>query len=287
MGSQRCMLCGRSSARRLFRKQSRDFLRCRECALVWIDPMPQRNDRSEFYEASYREGHYVHFASAEAVRRMIAEHRLDRIRELARPGRWLDIGCAGGEFVAAAKSAGFEAEGLEISRTAVERARARNLCAHHAAVEDFEPAAAYDTITAFDTIEHLVDPRSFLVGVRHWLAPDGTLALTLPDMGGLLPRILRRHWFYYWPDDHLYYFRRRTISRLLGEAGFRVLRLETAHKLLNLEYAAQVLREFNPRLGSVFAVVVGMLPRGLRTRRIRVSLGELLVIARRDASESS
>ena len=123
--------------------------------------------------------------------------------------------------------------------------------------------------------------RDFLGRLHGWLGPGGTVALTLPDIGGWLPRVLRRHWFYYWPDDHLYYFNRRTISRLLGDTNFRVLRLETAHKILTLEYASENLRSFNPLLGSAFAFCVQLLPPRLRTRPIRVSLGELLVVAQR------
>ena len=39
--------------------------------------------------------------------------------------------------------------------------------------------------------------------------------LTLPDVGSIYPRLLMgRRWFYYLPSDHLYYFDRRTITRL-------------------------------------------------------------------------
>jgi len=275
------MLCAGEVTSRLFAKQDRDFLRCSNCGLVWIDPMPAQGERSDFYEEAYSQGHYVDFASASVVRQAIAQHRLEQVQSAARPGRWLDVGCAAGDFLAAAKKAGIQAEGLEISQTAVEQARGRELCAHRSAVEDFEPASAYDAITAFDVIEHLLDPRRFLERVHGWLVPGGTVALTLPDIGGWLPRALRRHWFYYWPDDHLYYFDRHTIARLLGDTGFRLLHLETAHKILTLDYASENLRSFNPLLGAAFAFGVRWLPPGLRTRPIRVSLGELFVVAQR------
>ena len=59
-----------------------------------------------------------------------------------------------------------------------------------------------------------------------WLGPGGTLVLTLPDVSSIYPMLLmRRHWFFYWPDEHLFYFNPKTIQRLLEEEGFEMKRV--------------------------------------------------------------
>lgn len=244
--------------------------------------MPTADEIEQRYRTAYSQGEYAAFADASDTRDLIADHRLDRVRSVARPGRWLDVGCSTGSFVAAAVAAGFVAEGLDISREAVERARAHGLVAHHGRVETFEPTRPYDAVTAFDVLEHSREPRAFLARVRDWLLPGGHLILTVPDVRSIYPRLLMgRHWFYYWPDEHLFYFDSKTVTRLLAEEGFQVVRIARAHKPLTLEYSARNLEAFNGTLGRIARSLVGILPRRLATHPFRLYLGEMLVVARR------
>jgi SAM-dependent methyltransferase len=275
-----CLVCRGTRARVLFRKGGKDFVRCEACGLVWLDPMPTAAEVAAYYEQSYRDGIYEPYAAAETIRRLIAQHRLAAIRPHVRPGRWLDVGAATGHFVEAAVLAGMTAEGCELSGRAVESARARGLTMHHAAVEDFTPEAAYDTITAFDVLEHLREPRAFLDHLRRWLAPGGTLAMTLPDVSSIYPRLMGRHWFYYAPSDHLHYFDPRTIARLLGEHGFGRTDVTRAYKPLTLGYIALQLQQFTPALGRVAGLLVRAVPGTLRGRPLRCYVGEMMVIAR-------
>jgi 2-polyprenyl-3-methyl-5-hydroxy-6-metoxy-1,4-benzoquinol methylase len=275
-----CVCCGGRSHSRLFAKGGRDFVRCRFCGLVCVDPLPSPEELAEHYERSYREGGYAVFSNATEVRRMIAHDRLSRARAVARGERWLDVGCAGGEFVEAARGAGFTAEGIDLSSQAVARARARGLAAHHARFEDFAPERAYDTVTAFDLIEHTLEPRAFLHHVHQWLAPRGALVLTLPDVGSIYPRlVMQRHWFYYAPEEHLFYFDRRTIARLLAEEGFRVERIARAYKRLTVSYAAESLSLFNRTLGGIATRIARVLPRRLAEQPFSLYLGEMWVEA--------
>jgi SAM-dependent methyltransferase len=277
-----CIVCGSDDSRIRFEKQGRDFLECRDCGLVWIHPLPTRAEVDARYRSAYSSGEYASFADAHETRDLISEHRLERVLEVARPGRWLDVGCSTGSFVAAAVSAGCVAEGLDISREAVEIARENGLLAHHGRVEDFEPSQPYETITAFDVLEHSPEPRSFVKRLRGWLRPAGELILTLPDVSSIYPRLLmRRHWFYYWPDEHLFYFDPSTIRRLLREEGFDVTQVSRSYKPLTLEYSARNLEAFNASLGRVARSVVSLLPRGLATRPLRLYVGEMFVVARR------
>ena len=276
------MLCGSRERRVRFRKQGRDFVECRECGLVWIEPLPSREEVEQRYRTAYSAGEYAAFAGARETRDLIAAHRLAVVRERLRPGRWLDVGCATGSFVRAAAAAGNVAEGLDASREAVEQARASGLVAHHGRVEDFVPTQPYDAVTAFDVLEHSIDPRAFLARLHGWLRPGGSLVLTLPDVSSVYPRLLmRRHWFYYWPDEHLFYFDPKTVTRLLTEEGFEVRRLTRAYKPLSLAYAARNLEAFNAGLGRLAKTVVGWLPERLAAHPFRLYVGEMMVVARR------
>ena len=167
-----CMLCGENDSRFLFEKMGKRLVGCRECGLQWVDPMPTVTELSAYYEQAYAAGRYTLFAEARQVRRLIARQRLATLAHFAKPGRWLDVGASAGDFVEAAAESGHVAEGLEVSETAVRGARERGLHMHCSPVEAFEPEARYDTITAFDLLEHLLEPRAFLRKILTWLEPQ-------------------------------------------------------------------------------------------------------------------
>ena len=111
-------------------------------------------------------------------------------------------------------------------------------------------------ITAFDVLEHLRDPRVFLRRLRSWLRDDGRLVLTLPDVSSFYARwLMRRHWFFYLPNEHLYYYDPRT------------------------RYAAANLRNFNAGLGGIASALVAVLPEALAARAIPMYVGEMMVFA--------
>jgi len=275
-----CLLCGSAGARRLFEKGGKTFHRCRGCGLVWLEPLPAPEDVARYYTASYQHGGYRHFASAEEIRTLIAQYRFDVVRRTARPGRWLDVGCAAGHFVEAAARSGMHAEGIDVSAGAIEMTRARGLVGYQARLEDFTPVVQYDAICAFDVIEHTLDPRLFLKRLRSWLLPDGTLVLTLPNVSSIYPRLLmRRYWFYYAPSDHLYYFNPTTLSALLRQCGFTPGRIGRTSKPLTLRYIASQLALFNPRLGRILSAATTLLPNSVLAHPWNCYLGEMMAFA--------
>ncbi len=277
-----CIICAQTGSRKLFDKGGRDFLRCDGCGLVRVDPMPTADENQHYYDETYREW-YATFHKAGDIRCLIAEHRMDEVASFARPGHWLDVGCAAGQFVALARERGIDAEGLDIAPAAIELAQAQGIPAHLGSVEDFSPGRQYDTITAFDVLEHTIHPTDFLDRVRSWLVPEGTLALTLPDVSSVYPRlIMRKHWFYYLPNDHLHYFDPATVRALLEQRGFRVEKISRAYKLLTGNYVVEQLNIFNPWLGRLAGVFAKMLPRSVLAKPHLYFIGEMMVHARRD-----
>lgn len=276
-----CIICGQRETQKLFEKGGRDFIRCNGCGLIRVDPLPTPDENKHYYDETYREW-YSTFHRATDIRRLIAEHRMDEVAAFARPGHWLDVGCAAGQFVALARERGIDAEGLDIAPAAIEQAQAQGIPAHLGSVEEFEPPRRYDTITAFDVLEHTIAPVEFLERVREWLVPDGTLALTLPDVGSIYPQlIMRKHWFYYLPNDHLHYFNPTTARVLLEQNGFRVEKVMRAYKLLTGKYIVEQLNIFNPWLGRIATALASPLPESVLAKPRLCFIGEMMIHARR------
>lgn len=274
-----CALCGGRSHVRLFHKQGYDFTRCTGCSLVRLDPLPTEEALAEIYERSYRDGLYAMFAKANDVRAATAEARVAAIAPLAPDGPWLDVGCSTGALLDAVVARGIAAEGFDLSGVAVAAARARGLDATRSSVDEFTPKRRYACITAFDLVEHLIDPNPFLARVRGWLAPGGRLAITVPDIKSPHARLMRRHWYYYAPPVHVNYFDRGTIVRLLERHGLTPVRVAGAPKVMTLDYVLASLAAFNPLLHRGVRFLGHVTPAALRRRQLRVPVGELLVIA--------
>lgn len=110
---------------------------------------------------------------------------LSGLSRLARNSRILDCGCAMGHLIMELKFLGFtRVHGLDASQEMVEAARAITgaeiILLDAVNMASRLPAASYDVVVASDLLHHLPQEqlwRSFLDGVRHVLAPGGSLVV--------------------------------------------------------------------------------------------------------------
>ena len=276
---QPCILCGGRQHQSLFEKQGYDFLECRDCSLVRLDPVPDPQTLTEIYESSYAEGAYAVFAAADEIRLAHAKTRVDIVAPHAPDGPWLDVGCSTGAFLEAAGQRGIDIDGIDLSAVAIRAAQSRGLSAFHATVENFEPPRPYSYITGFDVLEHLIDPGDFLDRVRNWLVPGGRIALTVPDIASPHARLMGRHWYYYAAPLHITYFNRKTATKIMEDHGFSSIEIVRAPKVMTIDYVTAQFEFFNPWLHRIVAAVSHLLPASVRTRELPMPTGEILVAA--------
>jgi len=274
-----CIVCRGRAHAKLFDKQGYDFLRCRDCGLVRLDPIPDERALAEVYERSYDGGAYAGWAAQEEIRLAHARTRVGLVRSHAPEGPWLDVGCSSGAFLEAASAQGIDIDGIDVSRVAVETCHARGLSAFHAAAEAFDPPRPYAYITGFDVLEHVVDPAALLDRLRRWLVPGGRIAVTVPDIGSIHARLMGRRWYYYAPPLHVTYFNRRTITQLLENHGFAPISVAAAPKIMTIDYITRQFAYFNPTLHRAATALTRLVPAALRRRELPISTGEILAVA--------
>ena len=243
--------------------------------------MPAPSELLEYYETAYREGSYKPFVETDGMLARRAGSRLGQVLPYVDPGRWLDVGSSTGEFVSAAIAQGFEATGIELAAHAVARAQEAGRPVVQSSIETFESPHPFETVTAFDVIEHVTDPRKFLDHLHGLVSPDGVLVLTTPNTKSLSRRLMGSRWYFYLPQEHLFLFTRRNLCSLLETSGFDVQIDRGIAKHVSMEYALTQFSDLNPWLFRVFSAVRSVTPRRLRELQIPVRLGELLVVARR------
>lgn len=142
---------------------------------------------------------------------------LRTLRSIAPSGGWdriLDVGCGDGLLLTELADLGRDVEGLEVDTQVLSPETTERFRIHSGMLDDsFRPAGSYDLVTLLDVLEHIEDPVSALRRCREILAPGGVLLLTVPAFRAL--------WTQH--DDtnhHFTRYTRRTLRRVLSEAGF-------------------------------------------------------------------
>lgn len=149
----------------------------------------------------------------------------------------LDVGCAEGYFAAAVKSRFPQCEtwGVELEGSAARRASTRVDHVINAPFDDTIdlPSHYFDVVTMNDVLEHIPWPEPALAAARHVLRPEGKLILSLPNVQHLfnvLDLVKRNDWEYrdhgVLDRTHFRFYTTKSASRLLGQNGFLVERIE-------------------------------------------------------------
>lgn len=224
-----CPICRSTGSRWVAESHNLKVARCLQCGHGFVWPVPS----AAFIESIYREKSYYEgaddsigfrdYASLEPARARMFNRHLDRLEAQVAVGRILDVGCANGDFLGAARQRGWEVYGADPSAARAEvEARGIKLVGttvHDADVRD----GTLDAITFWDVLEHVTDPIADLTRARELLKPDGVLALTVPDSSNLLARISGRRWFgYRTAGEHLQFYTASSLARALEKAGFAV-----------------------------------------------------------------
>jgi SAM-dependent methyltransferase len=150
---------------------------------------------------------------------------------LGHPIRVLDVGCATGFLAQRLQARGATVVGLELDERAAAEARRYCEAVHVGDVETMElplEPGSFDAIVCGDFIEHLRDPQAFLARIRPFLTPDGTLALSTPNIANWAMRLgllFGRFRYTEWgilDRTHTHLFTRKTLTECLQAAGYRV-----------------------------------------------------------------
>lgn len=218
-----CNLCGSKEVTVLANhSRSGEPLRtliCRECGLVWSDPLPH-NPR-DFYENDYRisyKGHYSprpkHILRAGNV--ALSRHRkIERL--LSTPLAILDVGSGGGEFAYLLQTLGHQVQGIEPNKGYAEYSISEyGLNVQVGFVQDvIIPQQSFDLITIWHVLEHTDNPFAVLTKLHALLKPQGILVVEVPNIEAICQSPKRT-----FHEAHIFNFNIATLTRLAEKADF-------------------------------------------------------------------
>jgi len=236
-GPRSCPLCGSSDRLALYRDAGKSYFRCLSCGTLYLSRFSQGRDkpyRQAYFVDEYRAQYGKTYLEDWPNLTALATGRLEIIEALAerslgkRSGlSVLDVGCAYGPFLAAARTRGQEPYGLDAAEDAAAYVR-RELGIPAASGDFLDPAVAaafggpFDVLSLWYVIEHFDDTDKALRNAAALLRPGGILAFSTPSGEGASARFDRSGFFRRSPDDHFTIWEPSKTRAILRAYGFRV-----------------------------------------------------------------
>lgn len=232
-----CPACGRNSENIVFHKYGVSYCECENCHTVYMHPRPPYGLLKEYYQRSENNKYWrdhIFPATENSRRDKIFKPRVGKIQEVIRgitPKLLVDVGAGFGTFCQLVQEAGIFERVIAVEPTPV----LANTCRFRE-IETIEKTIEETTLkevsvfTAFELIEHLFEPFTFLTRCTRQLVPGGRIVLTCPNVAGFETSLL-------WDKssvfdiEHLNLFTKTSIALLLKRSGFDVKEVITPGKL--------------------------------------------------------
>lgn len=222
-----CPVCDVDDSVWVFDKAGFDFVKCRHCGLLYVNPQLTAEVQDSIYKQSKTADHWIKVQKKTKEQTWNKEKKyspaLDELRRIyPQGGRLLDVGCSIGQFLSLARDEGWDVKGVELNADAAAIAR-RNygLTVHEKKLEEAGFAdSEFDVVTLWGVFEHLTDPNGMLQSIRCVLKKDGLVLLFVPNGHSLIIRMTREHNSTVSGRAHLWYFTPETMDKILRQNGF-------------------------------------------------------------------
>ncbi len=220
-------------------------VRCRGCGIVYRNPVEQERELRDIYAADAPPRETL--AALHDAQRLAWRTQCDRLASVLRRREpaittGLEVGSYVGAFLAAARDCGLAFEGLDVNPAVNAFVRSlgyRVVDGDLSGPGDVADPRTFGIVAIWNTFDQLPDPRGALAIVWRMLAPNGILAIRVPNGGfyarlsrhlarkgagaGIARALLAQNNLLSFP--YRFGFTPRALARLLGEAGFSVERV--------------------------------------------------------------
>lgn len=214
------------------------IVKCKNCGLVYRNPMPIESANIEFYSSNYYGASLGAQERIMNARKRLFKIALARINKIKRPdlGHLLDIGCGRGDFLKYAQEAGWRVEGVELAKTACDYAKKQfDIEIINKPLKDANfKENSFDVITLWNVLDHLTDTLDTLREINKVLKFGGILLVRIPNVSfhlfmlnifSLFNNLIGKKEISGLLVIHNYGFSHKTIKLMLEKAGFKRVRV--------------------------------------------------------------
>lgn len=207
-------------------------------------PRPPQSELDDFYTSDYfKQGitstYQQDYSPDELAHKRLRAHACveaiaQNIAQNADSASFLEIGCGEGFLLSEAAKKGWTCQGVDFQRAPVDKFNPEvvELFEEANPTEYLQRAVAaekrFDIVVLQNVLEHVLEPKDLLNGIRWVMTTDGTLLIQVPNDYSRIQtravkedRIDREYWFL--PPQHLNYFDTATLDAFCGECGFDII----------------------------------------------------------------
>ena len=221
-----CYSCGSTKHALYATENGCNLVKCAGCGLLYVNPRPSDDEIDEGVKMGLHKGettldstgHYLPLKETK-YRKVLTDIYGTELQSRSRT--WLDVGCGHGELLVALKelSGGkIGSKGTEPNQHKIVAACKRGLDVSFFNLASHE--GHYDTISMLNVYSHLTNPPDFFRLVKSKLKPGGEVLLETGDTANLPPA---KHPRPFLLPDHLSFGSEEVISKILQDAGFKVV----------------------------------------------------------------
>jgi len=200
--------------------------------MIYANPVPVEYATGEYYDTTASD-YYLTPAKLQSDYASVRfERELALFHRHCSAGAILDVGCSSGAFLFQLKQRfpqSYEVVGMDVSGPALDYAASRGITVLRGNFLDHDFGnQRFDAVTFWAVLEHLLQPKSFLEKARSILKPNGRCFVLVPNMRSLAVRLLGVRYRYIYPQ-HLNYFTRSTLNRMVEQGGFAIAESCSTH----------------------------------------------------------
>lgn len=244
-----CPACGSSRREFQFAKNGFRYHECAECKTLYVNPRPDEEVFSKFYQDSESVRFWAtHFykETEQARQDLLIKPKAKVVGAIIRKYAnttdaapiVIDIGAGYGGFCVALKNVlkkPYHIVGIEPAHPLQKICREKNLQIIPKFFEDVkrEDFDGNEVIAAasFELLEHLYDPKKFIRHCHAILQTNGILIITTLNGQGFDLQLLKEKSKSISPPHHINFFNPQSIAILLEKQGFEIIEVTTPGKL--------------------------------------------------------
>jgi 2-polyprenyl-3-methyl-5-hydroxy-6-metoxy-1,4-benzoquinol methylase/glycosyltransferase involved in cell wall biosynthesis len=238
MDVTRCPVCRTLQTHDFVRVDGYNVRRCTVCATDFVGPAPSAEDmkafydRREWFEGGERGGYVSYDAQTEEAPVWLLA-LMDDIGRSNTARSILDIGCAYGTHLAAARKKGWQCFGVEPSEHARKIARERHKGIFITEKVEEIPPHRFDLVLMLEVIEHLADPYAlfYTLFANGQITPETVVVVTTPNARSWDALADPAGWQFRHPTSHLTFFSGLSLRTLFETLRFTEITISGQHRL--------------------------------------------------------
>lgn len=194
------------------------YFYCSNCQFAWLKKLPKPSYGEDYYQGKSNLASKLFNPIGQLLYQVRSSYAKRSVN------LWIDIGAGEGNFLKTVSSK--HKIGVEISDAGRKLMKIKGIATLSNKQFLKTKGLSADVISLWHTLEHVEDPRAYLLAISKNIQKKGQLIIAVPNIDSFDFKLFGDRWFHLAPDYHLWHFSPRSLSLLLKQTGFVVQEID-------------------------------------------------------------